>query len=103
MEEAKTTTSEPVTVLEGRTLEPGHESDYHDWVHRTIAASERFPGNQGITDLTPDAGQPGGHYLALSFANEAAKQVWQWSEDWTRLRQEAAGFLDPPSSKCYAA
>jgi antibiotic biosynthesis monooxygenase (ABM) superfamily enzyme len=53
MEEAITTTTEPLTVLEGRTLEPGHESDYHEWVFRTIAASERFPGNQRITTLAP--------------------------------------------------
>ena len=99
MEEAKTTTTEPVTVLEGRTLEPGHEGDYRDWVHRTIAASERFPGNRGITVLASEAGQPGERYLVLSFANEAAKRVWQQSEEWARLRQEAAAFSTPHVQK----
>jgi len=85
-EEAKTTTTEPVTVLEGRVLQPGHESDYQDWVHRTIAASERFPSNQGMTVLSLEAGQAGERYLVLNFANEATKRVWQQSEEWTRLR-----------------
>ena len=92
MEETKMTTTEPVTVLEGRTLEPGHESDYRDWVHRTIAAS-------GITVLAPEAGQPGERYLVLSFASEAAKRVWQQSEEWTRLKQEAAAFSTPHVQK----
>jgi uncharacterized protein len=94
-EETSTTTTEPVTVLEGRTLQPGHEDDYHDWVHRTIAASERFPGVRGITVLAPEAGRPGERYLVLSFVNEAAKRTWQQSEDWRRLRQEAATFSTP--------
>jgi hypothetical protein len=48
-EPAKT---EPVTLVEGRTLKPGHENDFYAWVQRAIAASERFPGNQGVTILT---------------------------------------------------
>jgi antibiotic biosynthesis monooxygenase (ABM) superfamily enzyme len=90
-----TTTTEPVTVVEGRTLKPGHESDYNAWVHRTIAASERFPGNQGITILAPEAGQPGERYLVIRFIDEAAKQSWRQSEVWTRLLHEAATFSTP--------
>ena len=84
-----------MTVLEGRTLQPGHEDDYHDWVHRTIAASERFRGVRGITVLAPEAGRPGERYLVLSLVNEAAKRTWQQSEEWTRLKQEGATFSTP--------
>ncbi len=92
---ATQTTPEPVTVVERRTLAPGHERDYQTWVHRAIVASEHFPGNRGITVLAPEAGQPGERYLVIRFVDEAAKQRWTQSEDWARLRQEAAAFSTP--------
>jgi len=84
-----------VTVLEGRTVAPEHHRDYRDWVHHTMAASERFPGTRGITVLAPEAGRPGERYLILAFADGEAKRAWQRSEDWTRLKQEATAFSTP--------
>lgn len=92
---AVATTPEPVTVVEARTLAPQHERDYQAWVHRIMVASERFPGNQGIMVLAPDAGQQRERYLILHFADEAARRLWTQSEDWARLRQEAAAFSTP--------
>ena len=43
---------EPMTLVEGRTIKPGHENDFYAWIHRTLATSERFPGGQGVTILT---------------------------------------------------
>jgi len=95
LEMAITTATGPVTVVEGRTLQPGREADYHSWVQRTIAASERFPGIQGVTVLAPRAGQPGQRFLVIRFVDEAAKGMWVSSEEWTALAHEAAEFSTP--------
>lgn len=90
-----TTASEPVTVLEGRSLAAGRESDYRSWVRRTIAAGERFSGVRGIAVLTPEAGEAGERYLVLSFVDEAAGERWKQSEEWKELSREAAAFSTP--------
>ena len=88
-------TPEPVTVVEARTLTPQHERDYQAWVHRVMVASERFPGNQGIMVLAPDAGQQEERYLIIHFADDVARRRWTQSDDWARLRQDAAAFSTP--------
>ena len=92
---ALTATPEPVTVVEARTIAPEHERDYQAWVHRIIVASERFPGNQGITVLAPSTGQQRERYLIVHFVDQEARRLWTQSEDWAGLRQEAATFSTP--------
>ena len=86
---------EPVTLVEGRKLKPGHEKDFYAWVQRAISASERFPGNQGVTILTLGKEQSETRYVIHRFADEAAERLWVQSEDWARLMQEAAAFSTP--------
>lgn len=88
-------TPEPVTVVEARTLPPQRESDYRAWVQRVMIASERFPGNQGILVLATDGESQRERYLILHFVDAAARQRWTQSDDWARLRQEAAAFSTP--------
>jgi antibiotic biosynthesis monooxygenase (ABM) superfamily enzyme len=88
-------TPEPVTVVEKRTLQPGRERDYQAWVNRISAASGRFPGNQGITVLVPEADDQGERYLIIRFVDETARRRWTQSEEWARLRQEGAAFSTP--------
>ncbi len=68
--------TEPVTLVEGRTLKPGHENDFYAWVQRAIAASEA-------------------RYVIHRFADEAAERAWMQSEDRAKLVQEAAAFSTP--------
>src|SRR5438270_12270888 len=72
--------SKPVTLVEGRTLKPGYENDFYAWVQRAIAASERFPGNQGVTILTLGKGHSQARYVIHRFADEAAERAWMQSE-----------------------
>ena len=87
--------SKPVTLVEGRTLKPGHENDFYAWVQRALAASERFPGNQGVTILTLGKGHSQARYVIHRFADEAAERAWMQSEDRAKLVQEAAVFSTP--------
>lgn len=87
---------EPVTLVEARTLKPGHENEYHAWVQRAIAASERFPGNQGVTILTlPGKEQQQTRYVIHRFADQAAERAWMASPDRADLMREAATFSTP--------
>lgn len=93
--QGRATASEPVTVLEGRTVAPEHHGDYRDWVYRLIAAGDRFPGNRGVTVLAAEAVRSDERYLILAFADQEAKLAWQRSEEWAVLRREAAAFSTP--------
>jgi uncharacterized protein len=90
-----TTASKPVTVIEGRSISAGREQEYTDWIHRTIVASERYPGNEGIIVLAPQPGQPGERYLVFRFTDEIARQTWAHSAEWAKLRDDAAAFSTP--------
>jgi antibiotic biosynthesis monooxygenase (ABM) superfamily enzyme len=85
----------PVTVTEGRSIAEGHEQDYQAWIQRTLVASERYPGNEGIIVLAPEPGQPGERYLIFRFVDETARRTWSQSTEWARLRDEAAAFSTP--------
>jgi antibiotic biosynthesis monooxygenase (ABM) superfamily enzyme len=86
---------EPATLVEGRVIKPGREHEYHAWVQRAIAASEKFPGNEGVTVLAPEEGKPGVRYVVHRFSNQAAEQLWLQSEERAKLAQEAAAFSTP--------
>lgn len=86
---------EPVTLVEGRTLKPGRENDFYAWVHRVLAASEHFPGNQGVTILTLGKEQSAARYVVHRFANEASELAWMQSEERATLMQAAAAFSTP--------
>lgn len=86
---------EPVTLVEGRTVKPGHENDFYAWIHRTLAVSERFPGSQGVTILTLGKGQSSVRYVVHRFVDESAELAWMESEERATLMQEATAFSTP--------
>ncbi|GCE07828.1 hypothetical protein [Dictyobacter aurantiacus] len=89
------TTKEPVTLVERRILKPGHENDFYAWVQRAIAASERFPGDQGVSILTFGKEQSNVRYVVHRFADNATARAWMQSGDRAKLMQEAAAFSSP--------
>ena len=86
---------EPVTLVEGRTLKLGHENDFHAWVQRTLAASEHFSGNQGVTILMLGKEPSATRYVIHRFADAASERAWMQSEERATLMQEAATFSTP--------
>ncbi len=76
------TTPEPVTVVEERTLVPGQEGDYQAWVHRVLGASERCPGNRGITGKRQNsesvvvAGRTVGYPSPFKYVTIWSLRVW---------------------------
>ena len=87
--------AEPMTLVEGRTIKPGHENDFYAWIHRTLATSESFPGSQGVTILTLGKGPSAVRYVIHRFSDETTGLVWVNSEERATLMQEAATFSTP--------
>lgn len=86
---------EPWTLVEGRTIKPGHENDFYAWIHHTLAVSERFPGSQGVTILTLGQGPSAVRYVIHRFADETTGLAWVNSEGRATLMREAAAFSTP--------
>ena len=85
----------PMTLVEGRTIKPGREQDFYDWIHRTLAISEQFPGSQSVTILTMGKDQSSVRYVVHSFVDETTGRAWLQSEERAKLMQEASAFSTP--------
>jgi antibiotic biosynthesis monooxygenase (ABM) superfamily enzyme len=84
-----------MTLVEGRTIKPGHENDFYVWIHRTLAVSERFPGSQGVTILTLGQGPSAVRYVIHRFADETTGLAWVNSQERAALIHEASAFSTP--------
>jgi len=81
-----------VTIIVSRTVFPGHESDYDEWVRRLVAAAREAPGNTGVTMLIPEAGKSGLHHVVMNFADEKSMHIWETSYTRQKLSHEADAF-----------
>jgi antibiotic biosynthesis monooxygenase (ABM) superfamily enzyme len=82
----------PVTVVVSRDVHSGREQEAQAWMHRVIAAAERFPGSLGVTVIVPGAEAPGRRTVVHRWANEPARRAWEESEAVQRLLREADAF-----------
>jgi hypothetical protein len=81
-----------VTVVVSRTVFPGHEKDYDEWVRRLVEAATQAPGNTGVTTLVPAPGKSGLHHVILRFADEKSVHQWETSYSRQKLSHEADAF-----------
>lgn len=81
-----------VTVVVSRSVFPGHERDYDDWVRQMVAAAKEAPGNKGVTMLIPQPGKTGLYHLVLRFADEKSVHIWETSYIRQKLSHEADAF-----------
>jgi antibiotic biosynthesis monooxygenase (ABM) superfamily enzyme len=86
------TSKKSVTVVVSRTVFPGHEKDYDEWVRKLVAAATEAPGNIGVTMLIPQPGKPGLHHVVLRFADEKSVHAWETSYIRQKLSHEADAF-----------
>lgn len=80
------------TVVITRTVQPGHEKEYMEWLSRLIGAAEAFPNNLGAVVLTPEPGESNVFHIVHRFADEASLQTWEDSETRRSLSAEADAF-----------
>ncbi len=81
-----------VTVVVSRTVFPGREKDYDEWVRRLVAEAKEAPGFTGITILNPEAGKTGLYHVVMRFADERSMHIWETSYARQKLSHEADAF-----------
>ena len=81
-----------VTVVVSRTVFPGREKDYDDWVRRLVVAATEAQGNLGVTMLVPEPGKTGLRHVVMYFADEKSMHLWETSYIRQKLSHEADVF-----------
>jgi antibiotic biosynthesis monooxygenase (ABM) superfamily enzyme len=86
------TNGKAITIVVSRTVFPGHEHDYDEWVKKLADAAKQSPGNAGVTILVPTKGQTGLHHVVMYFADEKSMHQWETSYVRQKLSHEADAF-----------
>ena len=81
-----------VTTVICRKIRPGYEKDYNDWVRRYLNLERKAPGYLGTTIIIPGGGKSPLRYIICSFADKAAMERWDNSEESLRLLKEANDY-----------
>ena len=81
-----------VTVVVSRSVFPGKEKDYEEWVKRLVAAAGEAPGNLGVTMLMPEPGKTGLRHVVIYFSDEKSMHLWETSYVRQKLSHEADVF-----------
>ena len=69
-------TSKTVTSVISRSIRPGYEKDYDDWVQRYLALERKAPGYLGTTIILPGGTSSNVRYIIRRFTDKASMQVW---------------------------
>ncbi len=85
-------TGNDVTVVVSRTVYPGHEEEYDEWVKRLVKAGGEAPGNTGVTTLIPERGNQGLYHVLFRFKDQESVAAWENSEARRNLTEEADAF-----------
>jgi antibiotic biosynthesis monooxygenase (ABM) superfamily enzyme len=85
-------TGKDVTIVVSRTVFPGHEEEYGDWVRRLVRAGADAPGNTGVITLIPQKGKGGLHHVVMQFKDQASVDAWEASAMRAKLAAEADRF-----------
>jgi antibiotic biosynthesis monooxygenase (ABM) superfamily enzyme len=68
--------SKTVTSVINRSIKPGYEKDYDDWVQRYLALERKAPGYLGTTIILPGGARSNVRYIIRRFTDKASMQVW---------------------------
>jgi uncharacterized protein len=81
-----------VTTVICRKIRPGHEKDYNDWVRRYLTLERKAAGYLGTTIIIPGGSKSPLRYIIRRFADKAAMERWDNSEESLRLLKEANNY-----------
>jgi antibiotic biosynthesis monooxygenase (ABM) superfamily enzyme len=86
-----------VAVTVQRTVRPGREGDYEQWLHGVIAAAGRFPGHLGAEVVRPPRG---GRAYILLFRFDTLDHLlaWEASDERRRWVAEADTLTEGPAA-----
>jgi uncharacterized protein len=81
-----------VTTVICRKIKSGREKDYNEWIRRYLTLVRRAPGYLGITIIIPGDSKSLIRYIIRRFADKAAMEAWDNSEESQRLIEEANNY-----------
>jgi antibiotic biosynthesis monooxygenase (ABM) superfamily enzyme len=80
---------ETVTSLISRSIKPGYEKDYDDWLRRFLEFERKALGYLGTTVVLPGGTNSNIRYIIRRFTDKASMDIWDNSPEVQRLLQEA--------------
>lgn len=83
------TKSKTVTSLINRSIKPGYEKDYDDWLRRFLEFERKALGYLGTTVVLPGGTNSNIRYIIRRFTDKASMDIWDNSPEVQRLLQEA--------------
>jgi uncharacterized protein len=83
------TKSKTVTSLISRSIKPGYEKDYDDWLRRFLEFERKALGYLGTTVVLPGGTNSNIRYIIRRFTDKASMDIWDNSPEVQRLLQEA--------------
>src|SRR5690349_17348398 len=81
-----------ITTVICRKISSGHEKDYNEWVRRYLALERKAPGYLGTTIIIPGGSKSPLRYIIRGFADKAAMERWDNSEESRRLLKEVNDY-----------
>jgi uncharacterized protein len=63
-----------VTTVICRSVRPGHEKDYNDWIRRYLTLEGKAPGYLGTTIIIPGGSKSPLRYIICRFVDKAAME-----------------------------
>ena len=81
-----------VTVTVARTVAPGREPDFEEWVHGIVEAASKFPGFLGAGALRPpEAGRD--WHVVYRFSDAETQRTWETSAERATWLARADDFV----------
>jgi antibiotic biosynthesis monooxygenase (ABM) superfamily enzyme len=80
--------SKTVTSLISRSINPGYEKEYDDWLRRFLAFERRALGYLGTTVVLPGGTSSNIRYIIRRFTDRASMEIWDNSPDVQNLLNE---------------
>jgi antibiotic biosynthesis monooxygenase (ABM) superfamily enzyme len=81
-----------VTTVVCRNIKPGLEKDYDNWLCHYLASQRKAPGYLSTTIIVPGGSKSSMRYIIRRFADKAAMEAWDNSEESQKLLQEADNY-----------
>ena len=78
-----------VTAVISRSIKPGHEKDYDDWLRRYMILENKVPGYLGTTIIAPGGNTSSVRYIINRFSDKASMDAWEHSSEALKLIEEA--------------
>ena len=92
VENNKNNFSKTITSVISRSIKPGYEKEYDDWVRRYLTLERNAPGYLGTTIILPGGASSNVRYIIHRYKNKAAMKAWENSQESQKLLNEVNNY-----------